>query len=129
MAAGGKYAELRDEFAADKTLAASISKAVQAAGKYGADRLAVSQNYESRGLDMQQLEARFGEADKAIGDSLSKIPGKDGKSTLDDLAERAAEIFRKAMEKVRDFMAPKQEAMTIVDCHNEIPLKVIYQRF
>ncbi|MBV8096570.1 MAG: hypothetical protein JO110_25675, partial [Acetobacteraceae bacterium] len=111
MRPGGKYPALRDELTANKQLTGSLAKALQTAGKYGADRLAVAQNFENRGLDAQQLEARFGEADRAIGDSLSKLPGKEpGKTALDELAEKAAEIFRKAMQRIPDSIAPNQDA-------------------
>ena len=62
-------------------------------------------------MDVQQLDARFDRADQAIGDSLSQIPGKQpGKTALDELAENAVKLLRKAMEKVREIVAPKHES-------------------
>ena len=43
--------------------------------------------------------------------SLSEIPGKQpGKSALDELAENTVKLLRKAMEKVREIVAPKHES-------------------
>ena len=78
-------------------------RAIDAAGQYGTDRVAVAQDFETRKMDVQQLDGRFERADQAIGDSLSEIPGKQpGKSALDELAENAVKLLRKAMEKDPD---------------------------
>ena len=62
-------------------------------------------------MDAAQLDARFDRADQAIGDSLAQIPGKQpGKTALDELAENAVKLLRKAMTKVRELVAPKAES-------------------
>ena len=114
MRPDGRYAGLADEFAAtlqqEKGFAAALTRAIDAAGQYGTDRVAVAQDFEARKMDVQQLDARFDRADQAIGDFLSQIPGKQpGKTALDELAENAVKLLRKAMAKVREFVAPKHE--------------------
>ena len=115
MRPDGRYAGLHDEFSAtlqqEKGFAAALNRAVDAAGQYGTDRVAVAQDFEGRKMDAAQLDARFDRADQAIGNSLAQIPGKQpGKTALDELAENAVKLLRKAMTKVRELVAPKAES-------------------
>ena len=63
-------------------------------------------------MDVQQLDARFDRADQAIGNLLAGIPASEpGKTALDELAEERVKLIRKAMEKVREIVAPKHGAL------------------
>ena len=105
MRAGGVYADLRAQFdgamVKDKGFAAAYDKASAAAGQYGKDRSAVDAITAQR-PDVDALTSRFQRLDAQIGEAAGSTPGrKEGKSALEELAEKAAEVIAKAVDKVR----------------------------
>jgi len=114
MQPGGKYAQLRAEFnatmTAERAFAASYDKVVSGAGKYATARLAAGADFARRGVDPAQLEGKFAAMDKAIGEGMAAVPGRDeGKSMQQELAEKAAEFFRQLMERVKTTFSPDQK--------------------
>ena len=105
MRAGGVYADLRTQFdgamATEKGFAAAYERASAAAGQYGKDRTAVDAIMAQRS-DVGALNSRFQRLDAQIGEAAGSTPGrKEGKSALEDLAEKAAELISRAVDKVR----------------------------
>lgn len=105
MREGGAYADLRRGFNADlaqeKGLAASLDSALKAVGQYGKDRTAVN-HIAGFADNAAAVTARFEKLDATIGKAASETPhGKDGKSLMDDLGEKAAELARRAVETVK----------------------------
>ena len=105
MREGGPYAGLRRTFNADlvreKGLAGALDRASAAVGQYGADRTRADGIAEARG-DTAAIAARFAKLDAEIGKAASEAPGrKDGKSQMEELGERAAELASKAIEAVK----------------------------
>jgi hypothetical protein len=117
MQPGGRYANLRTEFDSayqqDRIFAGAYDKMVQGAAQFGKDRQAVNANYAQRNLDPNQLDARFQRAEEALGEAASKIPGRTpGKSALDEMAEKLAEILRTAVERVKQWFGKEASAET-----------------
>lgn len=105
MRAGGVYADLRTQFdgamAKEKGFAAAYDKAAVAAGQYGKDRTAVDAIMAQR-PDVDALTSRFQKLDAQIGEAAGSTPGrKEGKSALEELAEKAAEVISRAVDKIR----------------------------
>lgn len=105
MREGGSYADLRRAFNADllreKGLAASLDRAAAAVGRYGRDRT-VADGIAAGRADATAITARFERFDAQIGKAASETPGrKEGKSQLEELGERAAELASKAVEALR----------------------------
>ena len=114
MQPGGKYAALRSEFdnalQQDRVFAAAYSQVERTGAQYGRDRLALGANYAARKLDATQLDVRFQEADASVGEATSKIPGRTpGKSVMDELGEKLAEVFSKAAERVKQMFGREME--------------------
>ena len=106
MQPGGRYAELRSEFdnalQSDKAFAASYNQVEKTAAQHGKDRLALGADFQAKGIETRQLDARFQKADEAIGEATERIPGRTpGKSMMEELGQKVAEIFNKAIERVR----------------------------
>ncbi len=115
MQPGGKYAALRSEFDGalqqDRVFAASYSQVEKTGAQYGKDRLALGADYAARKLDATQLDARFGQADAAVGEATSKIPGRTpGKTVMDELGEKLSEVFSKAIERMKQVFGRDAEA-------------------
>lgn len=108
MRQGGKHAGLRTEF--DEALrtpafAKSYDQAVKALGKYGEARQAQLQEFGRRGIDPAKAEA-FERIDASLGEDAARIPGREeGKSALQELAAKAAEVFMAAVDKVRSLVS------------------------
>jgi len=105
MREGGPYADLRRTFNADlvkeKGLAAALDHASAAVSKYGVDRTAVDGVAAGR-ADAATITARFAKLDAEVGKAASETPSrKDGKSQMEELGEKAAELASKAIEAVR----------------------------
>jgi len=105
MRAGGLYADLRTQFdgamVREKGFAAAYDKASAAAGQYGKDRTAVDTIMAQR-PDVDALTSRFQKLDAQIGEAAGSTPGrKEGKSALEEIAEKAAEVISRAVDKVR----------------------------
>ena len=108
MQPGGRYANLRTEFDSayqqDKIFAGAYDKMVESAAQFGKERLAVNDNFVARNLDARQLDGRFQRAEEALCEAAEKIPGRTpGKSALDEMAEKVAELLHKAADKVKSF--------------------------
>ncbi|TDH62368.1 hypothetical protein E2C06_12225 [Dankookia rubra] len=104
MRQGGKHADLRTEF--DEALrtpafARSYDQAVKAIGRYAEARQAQMQEFGRRGIDPAKAAA-FERIDASLGEDAARIPGREGgKSALQELATKAAEVFMAAVDKVR----------------------------
>ena len=105
MREGGQYADLRRSFNADmareKGLAGAIDRAATAVGQYGRDRTAADGIAAGLGT-ADVITARFGKLDAEIGKAGSETPSrKDGKSQMEELGEKAADLASKAMEAIK----------------------------
>ena len=115
MQPGGRYASLRSEFdnalQQDRVFAASFNAVEKAAGRYGQDRLTLTSDFQARKLDAGQLDARFQQADAAIGEAAEKIPGRaPGQNVMAEMAEKVSEMLSKAVERVRQAFGKEVEA-------------------
>jgi len=115
MQPGGRYASLRSEFdnalQQDRVFAASFNAVEKAAGRYGEDRLTLASDFQARKLDAGQLDARFQQADAAIGKAAEKIPGRaPGQNVMAEMAEKVSEMLSKAVERVRQVFGKEVEA-------------------
>ena len=105
MREDGPYADLRRTFNADllrgKGLAGALDRASAAVGQYGVDRTRAEGIAAARG-DTAAIAARFAKLDAEVGEAASGTPGrKDGKSQMEELGEKAAELARAAVEAVK----------------------------
>lgn len=106
MQAGGRYAELRTQFdnamQSDRVFAAAYNQVEQTGAQYGRDRLALNADFDAKKLDAKQLDVRFQKAEEAIGEATERIPGRTpGKSAMDELGEKMAELLNRAVQGVR----------------------------
>lgn len=103
MRAGGRHEALRSEFTAMMArpeFARAYQATTSAIGTYAAARERVAMDQVARGLDGSRT-AGFDRTDAMIGEEASKLPGVEaGKSHLEEMAQRLAEFFRRAIEKV-----------------------------
>lgn len=82
-------------------LAGTLDRASAAVSQYGADRTRADGIAEARG-DVTAIAARFAKLDAEVGKAASETPGrKDGKSQMEELGEKAAELAGKAVEAVK----------------------------
>ena len=105
MREGGQYADLRRSFNADmareKGLAGAVDRAATAVGQYGRDRTVADGIAAGLGT-ADAITARFGKLDAEIGKAASEAPSrKDGKSQMEELGEKAADLASKAMEAIK----------------------------
>ena len=105
MREGGPYADLRQTFNAgllrEKGLASALDRASAAVSQYGADRT-VADGIAAGRADTTAITARFAKLDAEVGKVASETPSrKDGKSQMEELGEKAAELASKAVEAVR----------------------------
>ena len=105
MREGGPYADLRHTFNAgllrEKGLASALDHASAAVSRYGADRTVADGIAASR-ADATAITARFAKLDAEVGKGASETPSrKDGKSQMEELGEKAAELASKAIEAVK----------------------------
>lgn len=115
MQPGGRYASLRSEFDGalqqDRAFAASFNAVEKAAGQYGQDRLTLAADFQARKMDASQLDARFQQADAAIGEAAEKIPGRGaGQTIMAEMAEKVSEMLSKAAQRVRQLFGKEAEA-------------------
>lgn len=109
MKDGGRYAGLRQDFNValqqEKSFAAAYERAASGVARFGAERVEVDKIAASR-PDVAAIAGRFQKLDAEIGKAASELPGRsDGKSFTDELAERAGEIVRKAVDAVQTAFA------------------------
>jgi len=105
MREGGPHADLRRTLNADlareKGLASALDRASSAVKQYGADRTAADGIAAGR-ADATTITARFAKLDAEVGKAASETPSrKDGKSQIEELGEKAAELASKAIEAVK----------------------------
>ena len=103
MREGGRYAGLRQDLTVSlqhEKFAAAYDKALSSVTAFGAERAEVDRFAEPR-ADSAAIAGRFQKLDADIGKAASELPSKtEGKSFVDDLAQRAQEIVTKAIEVV-----------------------------
>ena len=105
MREGGPYADLRHAFNAgllrEKGLASALDSVSAAVSRYGADRT-VADGIAAGRADAAAITARFAKLDAEVGKAASETPSrKDGKSQMEELGEKAAELASKAVEAVK----------------------------
>ena len=105
MRDGGPYADLRRTFNADllkeKGFVTALDHASAAVKRYGADRT-VADGIAAGRAEATTITARFAKLDAEIGKAASETPSrKDGKSQMEELGEKAAELASKAIEAVK----------------------------
>ena len=105
MREGGPYADLRRTFNADlskeKGLVTALDRASAAVKQYGADRT-VADGIAAGRAEATTITARFAKLDAEVGRAASETPSrKDGKSQMEELGEKAAELTSKAIEAVK----------------------------
>lgn len=116
MRQGGKHADLRQEFdkrlKTDSSFASAYSGATNAVGDYGKARLAINDRLKAKGLSTTLADERLQGTDAALGEEASRIPGRaQGKSVLEELAEKASAMLQKAIDKVTSvFRRPDEPA-------------------
>jgi len=106
MQPGGRYANLRTEFDGalqqDRVFAAAYNQVEQTGAAWGQNRTALAADFEAKQLGANQLDARFARAEEAIGEATEKMPGRTpGKTVMEELGEKVAEILKRAAERVR----------------------------
>jgi hypothetical protein len=118
MRAGGRFADLRQQFnnalETERGVAAAYDKAAAALARYGQDRVGIEQVIARR-PDAANLSAKFEQMDAQIGEAAASTPSRrEGKSMIDDLAQKAAELFHRAVDAVRSAFnrAPSADAVT-----------------
>lgn len=114
MRNGGRYAELREQFnsalVAEKGFSAAYDKATAGLGQYGDQRTGLEQIFGRRN-DAAAVAGRFEKLDAEIGQAAAALPGKeDGKSALEEMARKAAELLAKAVEAVRSLFGHGADA-------------------
>ena len=104
MRPGGRYATERADFDAalrSRAAGAAYKAVTDTADKFAADRYVVANNLHSRKLDPAAADGRFEQMDATLGEQASKLPGREaGKDAMAEMAQRLADLLRKAMAKV-----------------------------
>ena len=118
MRTGGRFADLRQQFnnalATERGVTAAYDKAAAALARYGQDRVGIEQVIARR-PDAANLSAKFEQMDAQIGEAAGGTPSRrDGKSMMDDLAKRAAELLQRAVDAAKSLFnrSPSAEAAT-----------------
>ncbi|MDT8291871.1 hypothetical protein RQ846_19335 [Roseomonas mucosa] len=106
MREGGRHADLRTQFnnalVQEKGLAAAYDAAASAVKQYGTDRQAAEAVILKRS-EPAALAGRFERLDAAIGEAASHLPSRqEGKSVVDELGQKVAELVRRAADAVRN---------------------------
>ena len=112
MREGGRHAELRTHFnnalVQEKGAAAAYDAAASAVRQYGADRQAAEAVVLKRS-DPAALAGRFERLDAAIGEAASHLPSRqEGKSVVDELGQKVAELVRRAVDGIRNVFQQEQ---------------------
>ena len=116
MRQGGRFFDLRQQFnnalETERGVAGAYDKAAAALGRYAQDRTTV-QDIIGRRPDVDALTARFEQMDARIGEAAASTPSRsDGKSMIDDLAQRAAELLHRAVDAVKSVFSRSPSAET-----------------
>jgi hypothetical protein len=118
MRPGGRFADLRQQFnnalQTERGVAAAYDKAAAALARYGQDRVGIEQVIARR-PDAANLSAKFEQMDAQTGEAAGGTPSRrDGKSMMDDLAQKAAELLQRAVDAAKSLFnrSPSAEAAT-----------------
>lgn len=114
MRVGGRFADLRQQFSnaleTERGVTAAYDKAAAALARYGQHRVGIEQVIARR-PDAANLSAKFEQMDAQIGEAAGGTPSRrDGKSMVDDLAQKAAELLQRAVDAVRSTSGRSQSA-------------------
>jgi hypothetical protein len=114
MRVGGRFADLRQQFnnalETERGVTAAYDKAAVALARYGQHRVGIEQVIARR-PDAANLSAKFEQMDAQIGEAAAGTPSRrDGKSMVDDLAQKAAELLHRAIDAVRSAFGRSQSA-------------------
>ena len=116
MRPGGRFADLRQEFnsalAKERGVTAAFDKAAAALARYGQDRV-TAEEIIARRPDAANLSAKFERMDAEIGEAAGNVPSRrGGKTMIDDLAQKAAELVRRAVDTVKSVFPRSPAAET-----------------
>ena len=118
MREGGRFADLRQQFnnalEIERGVTAAYDKAAAALARYGQDRVGIEQVIARR-PDAANLSAKFEQMDAQIGEAAADTPSRrDGKSMVDDLAQKATELLQRAVDAVKSVFnrSPSADART-----------------
>jgi len=105
MRVDGRFADLRQQFnnalETERGVTAAYDKAAAALARYGQHRAGIEQVIARR-PDAANLSAKFEQMDAQIGEAAANTPSRrDGKSMVDDLTQKAAELLHRAVDAVR----------------------------
>jgi hypothetical protein len=116
MRIGGRFADLRQQFKnalqTERGVTAAYDKAAAALARYGQHRVGIEEVIARR-PDAANLSAKFEQMDVQIGEAAASTPSRrDGKTMVDDLAQKAAELLHRAVDTVRSAFgrSPSAEA-------------------
>lgn len=110
MRAGGRFAELREQFnaalATEKGFGAAYDRAATALAHYGEQRTTIAPILAGRS-ETSAVAAKFEQLDAEMGQAASLLPGrKDGKNALEEIGEKAIGLISKALDAVRSAFGP-----------------------
>ncbi len=104
MKPDGPYAAERAEFIGalrNPAIADPYNTVVNRAAKHAEARAAVEDTLRKRGLDPAVLGDRLEKKDAELAEKATNIPGREpGKNALEEMAQKLADLLKKAMEKV-----------------------------
>jgi hypothetical protein len=105
MRAGGRYADLRQQFngalSTEQGLAGAYERAAAATVQYDTLRAAIAPTIANH-KDTAALTKKFQALDTEIVEAASAIPGKnDGATAFEEWARKAGEAFAKVIDKIR----------------------------
>jgi hypothetical protein len=114
MRVGGRFADLRQQFnnalETERGVGAAYDKAAAALARYGQHRVGIEEVIARR-PDAANLTAKFEQMDAQIGEAAANTPSRrDGKTMVDDLAQKAAELLHRAVDTVRSVFGRSQSA-------------------
>jgi hypothetical protein len=105
MREGGRFADLRHQFNnalhTERGVAAAYDNAAAALAGYGQQRATLNEVIARR-PEAVSLSAKFEQMDAEIGEAAANTPSRhDGKTMMDDLAQKAAELLQRAVDAVK----------------------------
>jgi hypothetical protein len=114
MRVGGRFADLRQQFnnalETERGVIVAYDKAAAALARYGQQRAGIEQVIARR-PDAANLSAKFEQMDAQIGEAAANTPSRrDGKSMVDDLTQKAAELLQRAVDAVKSTFGRSQSA-------------------
>ena len=112
MREGGRFADLRQQFnnalQTERGVTAAYDTAAAALARYGQNRTEIEQVIARR-PDAANLSPKFEQMDTQIGEAAASTASRrDGKTMVDDLAQKAAELLRRAVDTVRSAFGRSQ---------------------